>query len=206
MKILIDPAHGINVSGKHSPDKRLLEYKYSREICAEVVKRLKAEGYDAELTVTGEKEPGLTARANIVNAICNKLGSKNVCMVSIHVNAAGNGGWYNAKYWCAYTSKGQTQGDKLADCIYDAAEKILPPLFAYIPKSKLIKTDLTDGDRDVESNFTVIYKTKCAACLTENFFMDNRDNVDWLLSQEGRNAIIELHIDGIKRYVKKYSK
>lgn len=206
MKILIDPAHGIDILGKCSPDRRLLEYKYSREICAEVVKQLLAEGYDAELTTTSEKEPGLIKRANIVNAICNRFGAKNVCMVSIHVNAAGNGDkWYNATYWCAFTSKGQTQGDKLADCLYDAAEKVLLPLFPNISKSKLIKTDLTDGDRDVESNFTVIYKTKCAACLTENFFMDSISNVDWLLSQQGRDAIVKLHVFGIKEYVQKYS-
>nr|DAW00965.1 MAG TPA: Cell wall hydrolase autolysin [Caudoviricetes sp.] len=205
IKILIDPPHGIDVLGKRSPDGKLLEYKYGREICAEVVKRLVAEGYDAELTTTSEKEPGLTKRVNIVNAICNKLGTKNVCMVSIHVNAAGNCGWYDATYWCAYTSKGQTQGDKLADCLYDAAERVLPPLFPEIPKNKLIKYDMSDGDRDIESNFTVIHKTKCAACLTENFFMDNKANVDWLLSPCGRDAIVRLHVQGIKEYVRKYS-
>lgn len=202
MKILIDPAHGKDTAGKRSPDGRLLEYKYSREICGEVVKRLKVKGYDAELTTTSENEPGLTRRANHVNAICNKLGSKNVCLVSIHVNAAGNGDkWYNATYWCAFTSKGQTRGDKLADCLYDAAEDILPQLFPDISESKLIKTDLSDGDRDIESNFTVLYKTNCAACLTENFFMDNKDNVDWLLSPCGRDAITRLHVEGIVKYI-----
>lgn len=206
MKILIDPPHGEDIAGKRSPDGRLLEYKYGREICAEVVKRLKAEGYDAELTTTSMKEPGLTRRANHVNEICAKYGTKNVCMISIHINAAGNGDkWYNATYWCAYTSKGQTQGDKLADCLYDAAEQVLIPLFPNVPKNKLIKVDTTDGDRDVESNFTVIYKTKCAACLTENFFMDNAANVDWLLSPCGRDAIVRLHVQGIKEYVRKYS-
>lgn len=205
MKILIDPPHGIDVLGKRSPDGRLLEYKYGREICAEVVKCLIAEGYDAELTTASEKEPGLINRANIVNTWCNKLGAKNVCVVSIHVNAAGNGDWYNATYWCAYTSKGQTQGDKLADCLYDAAEQVLLPLFPDIPKNRLIKYDMSDGDKDVESNFIVIHKTKCAACLTENFFMDNKTNVDWLLSTCGRDAIVRLHVQGIKEYVKKYS-
>jgi N-acetylmuramoyl-L-alanine amidase len=206
MKILIDPAHGKDVAGKRSPDGRLREYKYSREICNEVISRLRAEGYDAELTTTGENEIGLTRRANIVNTVCGKLGIKNVCMVSIHVNAAGNGDWRKASYWCAFTSKGQTQGDKLADCLYDAAENVLPPLFPDVPKNKLISTDLSDKDRDHESNFTVIYKTKCAACLTENFFMDNKADVDWLLSPCGRDTIVRLHVEGIKKYVEKYGK
>lgn len=202
MKILIDPAHGIDIIGKCSPDKRLLEYRYSREICAEVVKRLKAQGYDAELTTTSEKEIGLTKRANIVNEFCNKLGTKNVCLVSIHVNAAGSDSkWHTATGWEAWTSKGQTQGDKLADCLYDAAEEVLTPLLDNLK----IRVDHTDGDRDKESNFTILQKSKCAACLTENFFMDNKSDVDWLLSLCGRDAIVRLHVQGIKEYVKKFS-
>lgn len=42
-------------------------------------------------------------------------------LISIHVNAAGNGPWMNARGWSAWTSKGQTAGDKLADKLYEAA-------------------------------------------------------------------------------------
>lgn len=171
----------------------------------EVLARLRLEGYNVELTTTSEKEPGLTKRVNNINAFCNKFGAKNVCVVSIHLNAAGNGEWRNATGWEAWTSKGQTQGDKLAECLYDAAEQVLTPLFPSVSKSKLIRVDFADGDRDKESNFTVLYKSKCAACLTENFFMDNKDNVDWLLSPCGRDAIVRLHVEGIKKYVEKYS-
>ena len=52
MKILIDNGHGINTPGKCSPDGKFREYKYAREIAIEVVKRLKAEGYDAERIVS----------------------------------------------------------------------------------------------------------------------------------------------------------
>ena len=90
-------------------------------------------------------------------------------------------------------------GDKLAECLYDAAVKNLP-------KGTKIRTDMTDGDRDKESNFTVIYRTKCPACLTENLFQDNREDVAYLLSPEGKEAIISLHVEGIKAYVTKYGK
>lgn len=199
MKIMIDPAHGDNVGGKRSPDGALMEWKYSREICTEVIKRLKAEGYDAEITVNGTKEPGLSARARRVNSICAVMGASNVCLVSIHLNAAGAGQWMNARGWEAWTSVGQTKGDKLADCLYDAAEK-------YLPKGTPIRTDITDGDRDKEKNFTILYETKCAACLTENLFMDNRQDKTWLLSIEGREAIVSLHVAGIKAYVAKYGR
>jgi N-acetylmuramoyl-L-alanine amidase len=97
-------------------------------------------------------------------------------MLSVHVNAAGNGDWYNATGWSAWTTKGQNNSDKLADCLYEAAEEILKPL------GKKLRYDMTDGDKDFESNFYVIKRVNCVACLTENFFMDNMNDVDWLLS------------------------
>ena len=200
MKILIEGPHGITTKGKRSPDGRLREYKYGREIAHEVVKRLKAQGYDAEDTVPEEADIALGERCNRVNAWCDRLGAKNVCFISIHCNAAGDGSrWMNARGWEAWTSKGQTQGDKLADCLYDAAQK-------YLPKGTPIRTDTTDGDRDKENNFTVLFRSKCAAVLTENLFQDNREDVDYLLSPEGREAIVTLHVEGIKAYVAKYGR
>lgn len=200
MIILIDNGHGITTKGKRSLDGELLEYKYTREIATEVVKRLKADGYDARLVVPENADINLTERCNRVNAICNMVGAKNVCLVSIHLNAAGNGSqWITAHGWEAWTSVGQTQGDRLADCLYDAA-------VACLPNETPIRTDTTDGDRDKENNFTILFRSRCAACLTENLFMDNREEKTWLLSDSGRETITRLHVDGIKAYVTKYGK
>lgn len=205
MVILVDNGHGVNTAGKCSPDGKFREYRYARQIAAEVVKRLKADGYDARLLVTEETDISLTERCNRANKICKEYGTKNVCLVSIHNNAAGSDGkWHEATGWEAWTSKGQTQGDKLADCLYVAAEKVLVPLFPNVPKNRLIRTDTADGDKDKESNFTILYKSNCAACLTENFFQDTKADVEWLESLCGIDAIVRLHIDGIKDYVSKY--
>ena len=67
-----------------------------------------------------------------------------------------------------------------------------------------MRTDLADGDRDKEENFTILYRSRCPACLTENLFQDNREDVDYLLSDAGREAIVRLHVDGIKDYIAKY--
>lgn len=203
MKILIEAGHGnpplTGIGSKQSPDGRLKEYVYCREIVAEVVKRLRAQGYDAENTVPEDGDISLGERCARVNAWCDRLGAKNVVFVSIHNNAAGCGQWMSARGWEAWTSKGQTMGDKLADCLYDAAAK-------YLPKGTKIRTDLTDGDRDKEGNLAVVRGTRCAACLTENLFQDNREDVEYLLSPQGREAIITLHVEGIKAYVTKYRK
>lgn len=195
MVIILGTAHGSNVAGKCSPDKKLLEYKYSREIVSKVEAELVSKGYTVFVDVKTEVEPSLTYRVNQVNKICATYGKDNCLYVSIHVNGAGNQGkWLNANYWTVWTSKGQTKGDKLAASIYNAAKEVL--------KGMKVQGEYSDGDPDYEANFYVLRKTRCAACLTENFFQDNKDSVNFLLSEEGKSKIVELHVKGIIDYIK----
>lgn len=71
----------------------------------------------------------------------------------------------------------------------------------YSLKQTPLRIDLTDGDRDKEENFFILKNTACAAVLTENLFQDNRSDVEFLLSPVGRNAIVDLHVDGIIKYI-----
>ena len=194
MKILIDNGHGENTKGKCSPDGTFREYLYTREIAKNVVNELKKLGYDAECIVPETKDISLTERVKRVNKFCDDLGVDNVLFVSIHCNAASNGEWSNATGWSAYTSKGNTKSDILANYFYNEAEK------QFIGKK--IRTDLQDGDKDWEENFTVIYNTKCVSILTENFFMDNKKDIEYLTSNEGKQSIINTHIYGIINYIK----
>lgn len=197
---MIDAGHGINTKGKRSPDGRLLEYRYARRVASEVVRRLAADGYQAGLVTPEDADIPLDERASRVNAWCDRMGRDKVLLVSVHCNAAGPGDrWMNARGWEAWTSPGQTRGDLLAECLYDAAQK-------HLPAGTPIRTDLSDGDRDKEARFTILNRTRCAACLTENLFQDNKADVDYLLSDEGFEAIVRLHVDGIKEYVSRQQK
>lgn len=193
MKILIDNGHGENTPGKRSPDGMLREYLYAREISDDIVRELVKRGYDAERIVKENVDVSLSERARRVNEVCGKLGTSNVLLISVHCNAAGNGDWLNARGWSAYTSKGQTKADKLADCLYSVAESVFV--------GQQIRKDLSDGDPDWEENFYILNKTKCPAVLTENFFQDNKDDVAFLLSSEGKKQIVKVHVDGIIKYI-----
>ena len=195
MMILIDNGHGSDTAGKRSPDGRLLEWKYTREIATAVANRLQAMGYDARRIVTEEKDIALAERCRRVNAVCRDAGSQNVILVSIHVNAAGNGQWLNARGWSAFTSRGTTRSDRLATCLYAAAAIHL--------QGHILRTDYHDGDPDFEAGFYILRHTRCAAVLTENLFQDNRLDVAFLLSEEGRECIIRTHVDGITQFVLK---
>ena len=194
MKILIDNGHGENTKGKRSPDGTLREYLYTREIAQAVERELRSRGFDAERIVRETIDVELSERARRVNEACGRLGASKVLLVSIHVNAAGNGEeWMNARGWGAYTHKGRSKSDKLADALYAAAEKNFV--------GRPIRRDFSDGDPDWEENFYMLTKTKCAAVLTENFFMDNEKDVQYLQSSDGFNAVVRTHVDGIINYI-----
>lgn len=192
MKILIDNGHGVDTAGKRSPDGSLREYKYTREIAERIVAELKKQGFEAERIVTEETDISLSERCRRVNSICDRLGKKNVILVSVHCNAAGNGSqWMNARGWEAWTSVGSTNADRLASCLYEAAKQA----------GLKTRTDFTDGDPDKEAHFYILKHTSCPAVLTENLFQDNREDVAFLLSDEGKQVITELHVNGIISYI-----
>lgn len=196
MKILIDNGHGNNTPGKRSPDGLFREWSYTREIAAAIVGKLTRKGYNAELLVPEMFDVPLIERVHRANVQCQSLGAYDVLLISIHCNAAGKGKeWMSGRGWEAWTSTGQTEGDKLAECLYESALDVFP-------KGTSIRSDWNDGDFDKENRFTILSKTLCPAVLTENFFMDNKFDVEYLNSKEGKDAIVRCHIDGIINYIK----
>ena len=190
MKVLIDTGHGSNTPGKCSPDGRLREYAYTREIAERLVMELRKNGIDAERIVKEEIDVPLAERCRRAN----EYKASEAILVSIHCNAAGNGSdWMSARGWEAWTSVGKTKADKLATCLYEDAEHCLPGM--------KMRKDMADGDPDKESQFYILRHTNCPAVLTENLFQDNREDVEFLLSEKGNRAIVSLHVWGIMKYL-----
>ena len=196
MIILIDPGHGIDTPGKRSPDGKFLEYLWNRQIADLLLNRFMMMDIDASLVVTETNDISLATRVQRVNRVCSKVGASNVILLSIHSNAAGDGGkWMSAQGWSCYTSKGKTKSDVIAECLYDAFEAE----FA----DRKIRKDMSDGDRDWEENFYVLQKSKCAAVLLENFYYDNREECAWMLQEETKRRIADAAVKGIIKYIKK---
>lgn len=198
MKILIDNGHGINTPGKRSPDGELLEGIYNREIARRITTMLQHQGIDAELLVPEAEDISLHDRCLRANKQSIIHGKDNVIIISIHCNAASSDGkWHNARGWSVYTSKGQTEADKLSDCLAKAAYNNLP--------GEIVRADWSDGDIDIEESFYILRHTLSPAVLTENLFMDTLQQKTFLLSEEGKSAIVQLHIDGITEYLRQRS-
>lgn len=188
MKILIDNGHGSNTKGKRSPDGRLMEYAYTREIAELVVSGLLKKGIDAERIVREEVDVPLQERCRRVN----QYKANETILVSIHCNAAGSGAdWMSARGWEAWTSVGQTKADNLATCLYKAADEA----------GLKTRKGMTDGDPDKEEGFYILKHTVCPAVLTENLFQDNEEDVDFLLSDKGKETIVNLHVKGIMDFI-----
>lgn len=193
--ILVDNGHGSNTPGKRSPDGKLMEASYTREIASKVVYGLHKLGYNAELLVPEIYDVRLLERVHRVNVKCQSRGKENVLCVSIHCNAAGNGKeWLKATGWEIWTSPGKTKSDVLADHFMSMAKR-------HFEGQTIREWKQVDGERDKEAKFTILADTLCPAVLTENFFMDSKKDVKYLLSDEGRNAVIRCHMDAIVSYI-----
>ena len=189
-KVILDAGHGRDTAGKRSPDGRLLEYAYAREIAVRLERELKARGYDAQRIVPEENDISLKERCNRANRIYAAAGKKAI-LVSIHCNAAGaDGKWHDARGWSAYVSRNASKKSKELACrLIDAAE------------TQGLKVRRYSQDEPYwTQNLAICRDTNCPAVLTENLFQDNREDVDYLLSEKGKQAIVELHVQGIVAY------
>ena len=211
--VVLDPGHASSTAGKRSPYSLgkvsepalpLEEWAYVRDITYRVKEILNKYGIEVFVTTTfkedGETDLGLSKRAQRANAYV-KDSSKKGLLISIHADADGMGDkWTKAHGWSCFTTKGQNNSDKLADCLYDAAEEILPKY------EMTIRTDKKDGDRDWEEDFTVLYKANMPAVLTENLFYTNIKDCEFLISDKGRDAIVDIHVKGILKFAETFYK
>ena len=203
--IILGTAHLSTTPGKCSPDGRLREYAYSREIVNQLENALKSLGYNVfvdyrpaepnalmqEGTWRKTQNRELACRVSIVNDICRRYGPENCIYVSIHVNAAGGDGkWHRARGFTVFVCPDASKSSRR-----------LASLFT----STAIRMKLT-GNRSIPSQsywtskLYVLSRTLCPAVLTENLFQDNREDVNFLLSDEGRQAIVDLHVKAINEY------
>ena len=192
MKILIDNGHGKETPGKCSPDGRLKEYACTREIADRLVTGLQNEGIDAMRIVPGENDVALFERVRRVNAI-----GKDAILVSIHCNAMGSGAeWMPANGWSVFVGNNASMNSRrlarqLAQAALNRKVKVRRP-----SPQKLYWT----------ANFYICQKTNCPAVLVENFFQDNKEDVEFLLSEEGKQCVTNILLEGITNYLKEYQR
>lgn len=188
MVILIDNGHGSDTPGKRSPDGRLMEWKFSRAVAHELLNNLKSEGLEAELLVPEDEDIPLRTRV----ARANKRNSVSSCLlVSIHVNATWNGGWHNARGFSSFIApQASANSQKLAALLTNAF------------REAGLEGNRRPGHMNCyRGNFAILRDTHCPAVLTENLFMVNRQDLEFLLKPASVGFIASLHAKAIIKYL-----
>lgn len=184
---ILDVAHGKSTPGKRSPDGKHREYLWSREICRKIMDFSKLTSLNIVCPfLNSVDEPGLSNRVYTYENLSEE-GEK--VMLSFHNNAQGMGKeWMKATGFSAYTSKGQTKSDKIA-------EVIINNFIEFFPNVKT-RIHTVDGDQDYEENFTVLMGT-FSQVLLEILFQDNINDVKVLASEEFQNRFVKMMIDSM---------
>ena len=195
--VIIDNGHGKNTPGKCAPDKSLFEWQWTREIAAMLCMRLYGiNTIQTVILVPEEHDVSLKERVRRVNTIVHdaKIAGKEVLLISIHINAAGCGGtWKNASGWSVWVSNNASDKSKqFAQIAYNEALSLHLNGNRVVPKEQYWS-----------SNFYILKNTLCPAVLTENMFMDNQEDVQFLNSEKGKEMIVKLHYNAILKYIEK---
>ena len=182
---LIDAGHGGLKDGVYTtaPAKMhtfedgflIMEGVINRGVAQKLYRKLSEGCVDWALVYDDRLDTSLQTRVNIINKVYEK--NRNAISLSLHSDAGGGKGFE------IFTSPGKTKADPVAEifCL-----KCMEHFDDY-----KFRTDLTDGDHDKEAKFFMLTKTHCPSILTESLFFDNREEAEYLSSEEGQEAIAE---------------
>lgn len=186
---ILDNGHGVDTPGKCSPDKRLLEYKWTREVVDLIIQKLEQNGIKYYKLVPEEKDIPLKERTKRANDFYKS--HPECILISVHCNAAGaDNKWHNARGWSVFIAQNASSNSKrLARCLTKQADK----------ENLSIRLQYPDKPYWTQS-LAMCRDTKMPAVLTENLFQDNKEDVDFLLSDKGKETIANLHVNAILEY------
>lgn len=175
--VCLDPGHGPGtVNG--SPDGSYKEHEFAWDMYQRISRLLEARGVHTICTRTEDTKPSLTARAGVAN----RAGA--TCFVSLHSNAAGNGGWYDADGLEIYTSA----GPETAERNVLAAEL----LKAFGTAGVVLRASTAKHEM-----YTVLAETDMPAVLIEYGFHTSKTDVPLLLSGDYRDKLAAATADGV---------
>lgn len=187
-KICLDPGHagGNTDPGAVSAATGLQEADVNLSIASQVKKYLEAVGYEVLMTRTKPEEPvtdSLGYRCDLANNWAADL------VISIHCNSAASEQAHGTEI---YTTRGETEGDRLATCIINQVTSTFPDLE--------LRADWDDGDPDKEQNFYMLRYTDAPAALLEMAFISNPDEAEMLADPTWQREMSRAVARGISDY------
>lgn len=171
VKVFIDAGHGGKDGGAtgHGLKEKDITLKISKKI------RSILNGYDGistKMSRTGDSYPTLTQRTNEANSWGADL------FLSIHINSGGGTGYEDYIYSQLSNSSSTA---KIRDIIHNEI---------------VDRVDMANRGKK-KANFHVLRESKMTAILTENGFIDNKQDTDKMKSDKWINDVAQGHANGI---------
>lgn len=193
--LILDAGHYIGIQGKQSPDGKIKEWEYVRKICDSICANFKNiqelqiyKSHPSTEMIGSNNNEDLRSRVRMVNDLFKKKGGdyKDYLLVSIHLNAFLNE-WNSASGFSAFVSKNCSQSSlQFAETISEEA----------------LKRGL-EGNRSAQiyfEDFYILRKSIIPSVLTENLFMTNYEDVQFLNTQKGFETIVDMHVSSICKH------
>lgn len=187
----LDNGHGSKTAGKRSPKfedgRQLLEWEWNRKIVRGICKALDELGIKYfNVVPEDDTDNFLEGRVDRANNYVTDLPK---IFVSVHGNA---GPAKDSKSWClpsingieTWYYHGSSQGRKVASIFQ---KKLIEKTGR---KSRGLKSK-------EKGQFYVLRKTRFTSVLTENGFYNNKNECEWMLSEQAQQQIIDAHVEGI---------
>lgn len=187
--VIIDNGHGIDTCGKSSPDGRLREWLWTRTAARCLRTALIERGFQAVLLVPEEADVPLGERCRRANALA--AANAGSVLISLHCNAAGDGtDWHGARGFCAFVHPEASTG----------ARVLARQLTVQAQAAGFGGNRCMPAAGYWQADYAILRGTQCPAVLTENLFMDNRDDVEVLLSRRGMHGLVAAHVQALLTY------
>jgi N-acetylmuramoyl-L-alanine amidase len=187
-KIVLDPGHGGRDPGAVGPGRTK-----ESDIALQIAKRV-GDYLSKAATIIYTRTIDKALREDVAGDLKARVlisnGHKPDCFVSIHCNSSANPSAHGYEIW---TSKGQTEGDKLAEAIFQKHKETFPLLAG--------RVDTSDGDSDKEENYYVLKNTDAPAVLIELAFINNSYEEAMLKTAYFQDKAARAIAEGIASYL-----
>lgn len=182
---LLDAGHAPNTAGKRSPEladgTRFLEWEFARAVVDRIAVKLDALGIAYHIvTPRTDTDLGPTARANLANAVAAQFTTP-ALLISVHANA--------------HTRKWSDAGG-VTVLHHPSSER--SKAFAQALQDKLVEASgFRDRGIKPRDDLSILKKTHMPAILSECGFYTHKDEVEILLSKQGRDLFADAHVQFI---------
>ena len=196
MNIILTPAIPGGYQYRQSPNKNLDELTYLNRLTDDIILRLRESVKDTPfITITklaGPMDQILTR----LQTLTRTTPPTSNCLIAVGLNSTRmDGHQHSNKGWRVISNPESSQSSTLATALATAAMQTLG--------------HRATSNQDIATNLAhlnqtpILTATAIPAVLTLNLYQDNRQDAAYLLSSEGRQAIISLHVKGISAYLER---